>query len=540
MMRTITALPLIFALSFSASLNPHGAYQISQKDPEISISEVRADIEFLSSEALEGRLSLQRGADVAAQFIAAEFRKAGLKPADGNSFLQKFPLVAYRTNGGDTRLNLYRRGEMETFHFGQDVRGGFPRDVTLKAPLVFAGYGITAPEYGYDDYQGLDVAGKIVLIFDHEPQENNPRSIFNGTGHTRYANAFVKSLNARKHGAVAVLIASEPDRKHRGRFDPPLLTADRQRPRGTAPPQAFDDDARIPVLSVSDSLLARLLSVTGKTPAALQSAIDQSLKPASMPLQDSVVELRIVNTERKAGLSANVAGLIEGVDPRLKDETVLITAHYDHLGVQNGLLYPGANDNASGTAGVIELARAFERSHTRPKRTLLFIVFGSEEEGLLGSYYYAEHPLRPLRTTRAVLNLDMIGRDEAQTPETEGLIDLPKDTTDEINLVGSFYSPDLRARIIRENRRVGLVLSTKFDQDNALNVLFRCDHFPFLLQDVPAVWFFGGFHPGYHEPSDTAEKINFAKVEKVLRLTYLTARSIADEALPPRFASGPG
>ncbi len=539
MMRTITALPLIFALSFSASVNQSAAGQTSQKDPAVSVGNVRADIQFLSSDALEGRLSLQRGADVAAQFIAAEFLKAGLKPADGSSFLQKFPLVAYRTNGGETRLNLYRQGAAETFRSGTDVRGGFPRDVTVKAPVVFAGYGITAPEYGYDDYEGIDVKGKIVLIFDHEPQENNPRSIFNGAGHTRYANTVAKSLNARKHGAVAVLIASEPNRKHRGRFDPPLLTADRQRPRGTAPPQAFDDETRIPVLSVSDSLLARLLSVTGKTPAGLQNAIDESLKPASMALPDSLVELRIMNAERKPGLSANVAGLLEGGDPKLKDETVLVTAHYDHLGVQNGLLYPGANDNASGTAGVIELARAFASSPMRPKRTLLFIVFGSEEEGLLGSYYYTEHPLRPLPTTRAVLNLDMIGRDEAQTPETQGLIDLPRDTSDEINLVGSFYSPDLRSRIIEENRRVGLVLSTKFDQDNALNVLFRCDHFPFLLQNVPAVWFFGGFHPGYHEPSDTVEKINFSKVEKVLRLTYLTARSIADEARTPTFVARP-
>jgi hypothetical protein len=500
---------------------------------------MRANIEFLSSDALEGRLSLNRGADVAARFIAAEFRKAGLKPANADSFLQPFPLVGYRTDNSQAQLDLYRNGATEVFHYGSDFRGGFPSDVTVKAPVVFAGYGITAPEYGYDDYNGIDVAGKIVLIFDHEPQENDPRSVFNGTGHTRYGYASAKYANAQRHGAVAVLLVSEPLRKHRGRFDPPLLTADRQRPRGTAPAQAFADRTKIPALSISDALAAKLLASTGRTPAQLQEAIDKNLKPISMPLPDSTIEMRIVDAERKPGNSANVVGLIEGSDPILKKETVLITAHYDHLGVQNGRLYPGANDNASGTAGVIELARVFANTPLKPKRTLLFIVFGSEEEGLLGSFYYTDHPLRPLETTRAVLNLDMIARDEAQIPESEGVVEIPADTSNEINLVGSFYSPNLRSLILRENERVGLKITTKFDHDNALNVLFRCDHFPFLLRNVPAVWFFGGFHPGYHEPSDTVEKLNFTKLEKVVKLAQATARLIANMEKPPEFVPTP-
>jgi Zn-dependent M28 family amino/carboxypeptidase len=187
----------------------------------------------------------------------------------------------------------------------------------------------------------------------------------------------------------------------------------------------------------------------------------------------------------------------------------------------------------------MELARAFARGGAaRPKRSILFVVFGSEEEGLLGSFYYADHPLRPLETTRAVLNLDMVGRDEAHTPESEGLVEIPNDTTNEINLVGTFYSPDLRAALERENARVGLTLDTKFDRDSSLNVLFRCDHFPFLVKNVPAVWLFGGFHPGYHEPSDTPEKINFVKLEKVVRLTYYAAESIANSADAPKFVAG--
>jgi Zn-dependent M28 family amino/carboxypeptidase len=278
------------------------------------------------------------------------------------------------------------------------------------------------------------------------------------------------------------------------------------------------------------------LAPLGQSPTDLQRSIDTTLQPRSAALPDTTVELRNGTAETRRGTSLNVAGLIEGSDPVLKGETVMITAHYDHLGVQNGHLYPGANDNASGTAAVMELARLFTASGQHPKRSLLFVVFGSEEESMLGSFYYTAHPLRPLAGTRAVLNLDMIGRDEAHIPQSEGVLQIPTDTTNEVNLVGGYYSPDLLASIERENRTVGLRLNTKFDRDHQLNVLFRCDHLPFLAAGVPAVWLFGGFHPGYHEPTDTVEKLNFPKMEYVIRLAYLVALEIANAPTGPRFS----
>ena len=156
---------------------------------------------------------------------------------------------------------------------------------------------------------------------------------------------------------------------------------------------------------------------------------------------------------------------------------------------------------------------------------------------MLGSYYYVQHPLRPLETTRAVLNLDMIARDEAHIPQSQGVVDIPADTTNEINLIGTFYSPDLLAAIQKANGKTHLELSTKFDRDHDLNALFRCDHLPFLLHDVPAVWLFGGWHPGYHEPADTVENLNFAKLEKVISLAYWTADALAGTEQPPRFST---
>jgi Peptidase family M28/PA domain len=507
---------------------------LAQSAPDaVSVRRLRADVEFLSSNPLEGRVSLGRGADVAALYIAAEFQSVGLAPGAGTEFLQQFPLIAYEPDRKATRLRVARNGKTVELQEGQDFRGGYWLETKISAPLVFAGYGITAPEYGYDDYAGIDARGKVVLIFDHEPRETDPKSVFNGGGHTRHANSRVKVENARRHGAVAVLLASEPLRKHAGPFDAAAQAASGQPLRANAPRQAIQEDS-IPLIQLSDRAAAELLGPVGKTPAELQADIDRNLRPASTPLSNTVVELRTVAANSRRGQSANVVGLLEGSDPALRGETVLITAHYDHLGVQNGHLYPGANDNASGTAGVMELARLFTAS-TRPRRSLLFVVFGSEEEGLLGSYYYVAHPLRPLGTTRAVLNLDMIARDEAHIPQSRGVVEIPADTTNEINLVGVFYSPDLRAAILKANERIGLEVSDKFDRDHDLNALFRCDHFPFLLHDVPAAWFFGGWHPGYHEPSDTIEKLNFSKFEKVLRLAYWSARSIADSDTTPRF-----
>ena len=373
-------------------------------------------------------------------------------------------------------------------------------------------------------------------MFDHEPQENDSHSVFSGTGHTIHSGRIIKIATAQRHGAVAVLIASEPVRTHPGLLEPLEGGPSQGQPlRASAPPQALDDNSQIPAFSIADNVLASLLSVLPQQPADLQRSIDAELRSRSAVLPDTTVELRSGNAETRRGISLNVVGLLEGSDPSLKSETVVINAHYDHLGKQKGHVYRGANDNASGTVAVMELARLFIASGQRPKRSLLFVVFGSEEQVMLGSYYYVAHPVRPLASTRAVLNLDMIGRDEAHIPQSEGLLQISANTSNELNLVGTYYSPDLRDLIERENKRVGLTLDTKFDRDHRLNALFRCDHLPFLVSGIPAVWLFGGFHPGYHEPSDTVDRLNFPKMEKVIRLTYYVATQIANAAQAPSF-----
>jgi hypothetical protein len=383
-------------------VKPYGTFAVllallTPAAAQIRQENLRVDLAFLSSEGLEGRRSLGSGSDAAIQFVVAEFTRAGLKPADGTSYLQPVPLVEFRTDTQETRLTIERGTDRKSYSYLTDFIGGFPNQVTVRAPVVFAGYGITAPEFGYDDYTAIDARGKIVLVFDHEPQETDPRSIFNGTGNTQHANSLVKILNAQKYGAVGVLVLSEPLRKHPS----PLKRLARipggaQRLRRLLLQALAASEAHIPLFSVSDALGAALLASSGKTPAALQSAIDGKLQPMSQALGETRAEMRVALEERRRGVSANVVGLLEGSDPTLHPETIIFSAHHDHDGNWDGKLYPGVDDNGSGTVGVMELARAFAAAPTRPKRSLLFAIVAAEERGLLGSYYYAAHPLRLL------------------------------------------------------------------------------------------------------------------------------------------------
>jgi hypothetical protein len=501
---------------------------------------LRADLTFLASDPLQGRLSLQPGDEVAIQWITSEFAKAGLKPAFRGSYLQAVPLIEYRNDREQSFVGLARAGNEKHWQFPQAF-GSFPRDVDVTAEAVFAGFGITAPELGYDDYKGLDAKGKIVVIFDHEPQETDPASIFNGTGNTRYATTRVKALNAQAHGAVAVVIVAEPNRKHPSNQERVARIGGASTRKEPLPSQALADDAlQIPGAVVSDAIAAELLATSGATPTQLQSAIDSDLKPQSRPLPDTRITLHYRNLFAHTGTTYNVGAVLDGSDPSLSSETIIISGHHDHDGKSGEDIWHGADDNGSGTVGVVDLARAFAANPARPKRSILFVVFAAEERGLLGSFYLAAHPVRPLETTRAMINFDMIGRNEEQSDQTKGLIEVPADTTNRLNLIGAMYSPDYKRVVEQQNRMVGLTLDDRFDHEAALNVFFRSDQFPFVLKNVPAFWWFTGFHPDYHHTTDTADKINYGKMAKILRLAYLTAWQFGDQAQPPRFVESPG
>lgn len=510
----------------------------------IQESELRADLGFIASDALHGRMSLEPGDDASAEWIAAEFAKAGLTPAaaDRNgaaSFFQMVPIVEYRPSTLDNALTLRARGINQSWR-KPDIVGGYRDDFDATAPLVFAGYGISAPGVGYDDYRDAEVKGKIVLVFEHEPQETDPQSRFAGTGNTRYATSRVKGLIAQAHGAIAVLVMAEPNRVHPSNLDRSARIGGSAARVPSLPSQALpDDELHIPIITVADSVGAQLLAGTGMTPMALQAAIDRKFAPQSRLVPGASVTLHLQNTVRSRGMSPNVVGLLPGSDPTLAAETIIISAHHDHDGFNGNETWHGADDNGSGTVGVVALARAFASNPIKPKRSILFAVFAAEERGLLGSYYMAAHPLRPLATTRAMINFDMIGRNEEASEQTTGLIEIPSDTSNRLNLIGASYSPDFSRTVHAANASIGLVLDDRFDHDNALNVFFRSDQFPFVLHDVPAFWFFTGFHPHYHHASDTADKINYTKMTKIVQLAYLSGWRFANDPNVPAFISDP-
>jgi Zn-dependent M28 family amino/carboxypeptidase len=561
-MRWIVALPLTaLAVAAAGAQNGIPAKQLPGFQA-IQESHLRRDLGYISSDELGGRMSLQPGDELATQWVADQFAKAGLQPPvkgkDGKAgYLQPITLVEYRPDREASSITLTRSGKTTVWR-APEVSGAYKHAVDLTAPVVFAGFGITAPELGYDDYATVDARGKIVLMFDHEPQEDDPHSVFNGTGNTRYATARVKVMNAQAHGAAAVVIVAEPNRKH-------LTGAERIVRIGSSavrpiplPLQAIEqDEVHIPYAIVLDAVSTELFATAGVTPSAAQTAIDRDLKPQSRVLPDTSLSFHFRNSSERIGVSNNVAGLLPGSDSRLAPETILITAHHDHDGMAACAdpqhppvsvppdphpcpqIWHGADDNGSGTVGVVELARAFAANPAKPKRSVLFVVFASEERGLLGAYWMAAHPLRPLETTRAQINFDMIGRDETASPQTDGLIKIPADTTNRLNLIGALYSPDYDRTVKQENKAVGLTLDDRFDHESALNVFFRSDQFPFVLHNIPALWWFTGFHPDYHHTTDTVDRIDFPKMRKILQLAYLSAWEFASEPTPPRFVANP-
>jgi hypothetical protein len=524
-------LHVLFLGALTAAAQPSARTQTGYD--AIQAARLKADLTFLSSDPLDGRRSLDRGSEIAIQWIASEFAKAGLKPANGDSFLQPVPLFEYAMDRKLTTLTLHRGSATETFHM-PDAVANTPLDGKMAGNVVFAGFGITAPELGYDDYAGIDAKGKIVLVFSHEPQEANPDSAFNGKGNTRYLNNTAKLRNAQRHGAIALLTMADPNHEGPLRTVTPAQGGRGQAARPRIPTEALvEGGPEIPMFTLSERVADALFAAAGRKAGDVQAAIDAKLTPQSFDIPGTRVELHTATSERRRAESYNVVGLIEGSDPALREETIVFSGHFDHDGSGPQGIYHGADDNGSGTVGVMELARAYAANPARPKRSLLFIVFAAEERGLLGSYYYASHPLRPLETTRAQINFDMIGRNEAADPRV--ITTISPDTSNEVGLLGTHYSPDYRETVERHNRTVGLNLTYKWDFDAYNQILFRSDQFPLLLHDVPAVWWFTGFHPDYHQVTDTVEKINFTKMVKILKLAYLTGFEFADAQGMPRF-----
>jgi peptidase M28-like protein/PDZ domain-containing protein/PA domain-containing protein len=465
------------------------------------------DVKALSSPEMEGRGDGTKGLTLAEHLIVERYKSLGLEPAGSKGYLQSFRVVTGRKIQGGTKMSGHANGgKIETYAVHEDfIPLNFSSAGNAKASVVFAGYGITAPEFGYDDFHDADVHDKIVLVLRGEPQSISQKAP--SAGHTSHASLITKAINAKNHGAAALIVVN-------GKLSPG--DSDELGPFGDA---EGPEEAGILCLQVKTLVADEWLRPTGLTSAELQDSIEKEKNSGlSIPL-DSTVDVTLKIETLRATVNNVLAYL-----PGKSDEYVIVGAHYDHLGKgdshslapsQIGQIHPGADDNASGTAGVLELARIVAPLAGKLDRGILFANFAGEELGLLGSAEWVKEPTRPLDKAVAMLNMDMIGR--------------IKD--DKVFIGGIGTGTTLKSAV--EDAANGSSLHFVYSEGGYSS----SDHTSFVTKKIPVLFFFSGLHSDYHKPSDTWDKINSASATQLLNLVAKVSVELAQAAQKPKFVA---
>ena len=481
----------------------------------ISQDKLREHLNFLAGDAPQGRGNGQPGLKIAADYLADHYRQIGLATLDkDSSYFQLYELKEARVlhAGLAIETDLGQGASLiDAYHnnidFALNARG-LTTDRTLSAEVVFVGYGITAPEYGYDDYSGIKVTGKVVLALRGEPARDGDADFFNGPDRsTRHSFRRTKAAVASANGALALLLI--PDPRDPDAFREGLRNISRFAGRKFMVLPGFSS-AALPVYFIRPAIAERLMAGSRKSLEEAISRLEKQGRPHSFALRKARVRLAYELEVVSHGLQ-NVVALLPGSDPLLKDEYVVISAHYDHEGIKDdGVIYYGADDNGSGTSALLEIARAFTANSQRPRRSVLFLHISGEERGLLGSRYFAEYPLVPRSSIIADLNIDMVGRNDPDSIYVIGTNMLSWDL---------HWAGEAAAALVPD-----LHLSYKYNnRDDPNRFYYRSDHYNFARFNIPVTFYFAGVHEDYHRPTDTPDKINYAKLRKVARLVYLTA-----------------
>jgi Zn-dependent M28 family amino/carboxypeptidase len=481
----------------------------------INGEDLKAHVYVLASDSLEGRETAEPGQRMAAAYIASHFKRIGLKPlgTDG-SYLQPFEVEVTKVDPLRSHM-VVNASEAWNQPWGQGFLSMSMKDTSVTASVVIVGYTDTriAPELR------SKVAGRIVLSLLGTRQQASDTS----------ANAPMQRIfSARRDSGVVVSlsIADDTGRTSFARIYEMLagfgMDKGQMRLKGAAPGTRMAQQ-QVRGL-VSAEVADRMLRAAGMNLAELRAraAREADFRPVFLDQVSVTVDNVII---RETRTSENVAGLLEGSDPTLKNEVIVFTGHYDHVGkTKSGIIYYGADDDASGTAAVMELAEAFVANPVRPKRSLLFMTVSGEEKGLLGSTYYVEHPLWPLSSTVANLNSDMLGRMDTKYE--------PKNDPNYVYVIGSDkISPELDSLLRSANdRSAKLQLDYTYNDENDPNQFYRrSDHYNFAKNGIPVVFFFTGTHADYHQPTDTPNKLLYDRMASITRLIYATGWSVAQK-----------
>lgn len=482
---------------------------------------LKADVTYLADDAREGRGPGTKGLDAAADYIATAFKEVGLKPAPGaDGYFQHFELPGRRELVDGSRLAA-KKGDGPSIdavlktEFSPLSLGG-PVELN-DVPLVFAGYGITAEDESlklkYDDYEGIDAKDKAVLIIRREPQQGKEDSPFGGKETTTFASFNHKVANAAKHGAKLVLMVNDGFTVKDGKDE--ILGFRDAGGAGTADFGFF---------MISRDYANKLLKEANQPSLAdLEAKIDEELKPQSKALEGVTVNA-LAKVDSKGTKVKNVIGVLEGEGP-LADETIVVGAHYDHLGMGGAgsmafgthAIHNGADDNASGTATVLEMARRLARRTDPLPRRVVFMAFSAEELGLIGSAYYVNHPLFPLDKTVAMVNFDMVGR-------------LNKENR--LTVFGTGTSPKFEELVTVLASDQGITAKNIVGTQGEF---FQSDHASFYRKDIPVIFFFTGTHPEYHRPADDTPLINFDGMAKIANVGELLLLDLVKRPVRPEF-----
>jgi aminopeptidase YwaD len=446
------------------------------------------DIKVLSAPAMEGRGDDTKGIMLATHLLEERYKSLGLEPAGSQGFLQPFSLITGARLAGNNRLHEQVGTTSKELKLNDDfVPFSFSASGEADAPAVFAGYGASAGEFGYDDYAGIDVKGKIVVLLRYEPPGFAARS--GNQGLTQHASLITKAINARNHGAKAVVIVN--GKLGQGQQD--LLT----RFGSVSGPE----NAGVILVQAKTSVVEEWFAVAQKSLASVQDQINAATQPVSFTFPESVRLTIRASVETTHATVNNVLAYLPGKT----NEYVILGAHYDHLGYGNhdslapsqiGQIHPGADDNASGTAGLLELARLLAPLKGQLPRGILFASFAGEELGLLGSAEWVKEPTRPLGQAVAMLNMDMIGR--------------IKDEKVYVGGVGT--GSTLESTLAAADK------DSPFHIETSVGGYASSDHTSFVAKKIPVLFFFSGLHSDYHKPSDTWDKINAPDAARLLDL----------------------
>lgn len=482
----------------------------------INKEELSRHLHVLASDAYLGRETGKKGQKMAAEYIANYFKGLGL-PAIGEnkSYYQVFNVIE-QMPGGSIAINGKSYSFIKDFYFFPGIE-----DTTLKIEeLLFLGYGID--DKNYSDYNGVDVKNKIILILSGEPLDKKGNSFITKTKNTSsWSNDIRRKLNLAKEKGVSSVIVIQ---------DHYLQSVEYLRHYIESPTMRLEieksekkERKRTPAFFINPELQNEIIA--NKEIQTLKNKILKKKKPVRQIIKTNLSIS--IKREEKTLSSENVLGYIEGTD--LKNELIIITAHYDHIGTDGKEIYNGADDDGSGTVAIMEIAEAFQLAANagyRPRRSILIMPVSGEEKGLLGSYYYSEKPVFPLENTVANLNIDMIGR----------LDTFHINNPNYIYLIGSnILSQDLHDLSETANSTY-----TKLDLDYRYNDIsdpnryyYRSDHYNFARKKIPVIFYFNGVHADYHKPTDEVEKIDFKKMEKITRLVFFTAWMIANRDARP-------